>query len=184
MWLSRGGPELSVSLWKFPGPGTFTLWLCHVGRWFLGQPTVCIPAQHVNEGRVPLTRQPRGLLSSKDVPVTPVLLASSLIGPCCGEQLGISGCLLGSWEEGLVTLGMCGEGIPEPNEQLQLCKPALLPSSSESLSGWVYRTTSEVNGAHGGANLGKGALPGQKPEATGETGREEIQGPSTTATEG
>lgn len=93
MWLSRGGQNSQSHF------GTLTLWLCHVGHWFLGQPTVCIPAQHVNEGEEPLTRHPGGLLPSKDVPVTPGLLASSLIGPCCGEQLGISGCLLG---------GMCG----------------------------------------------------------------------------
>lgn len=74
--------------------------------------------------------------------------------------------------------------IPELNEQLQLCKPALLPALPELLSGWVYRTTPEVTGAHSGANLGKRASPGQKPEATGKPRREETQGPSTTATEG
>lgn len=57
---------------------------------------------------MPLTRQPRGPLPSKDSPATPVLLVSFLIGPCCGEQLRLNGCLLGGWEEGLVTLGMCG----------------------------------------------------------------------------
>lgn len=55
-----------------------------------------------------MARQPRGLLPSKDSPVILALLASSLIGPRCGEQLRLNGRLLGGWEERPAMPGMCG----------------------------------------------------------------------------
>lgn len=52
----------------------------------------------------PLARKPWGLLPSKDWPVILALLASSLIGPPCGEPLGLNGPLL----DGCVMPGMRG----------------------------------------------------------------------------
>lgn len=90
-------------------PRNSTLWLCHLDRIHTrlqGQPAVCMLAQCVNGGEVPFDWAAQGSPPSKDSPATPVPLVSSLIGPCWGERLRLNGCLLGGWEEGLVTLGI------------------------------------------------------------------------------